>query len=185
MKNILLFFGITCISFVLLSCTSTTPPTGSGTDVEQTNATGSQTQQTNSPTSQEDVEAYIGLTLPDAQALAEKNGDMFRVIEEDGKPLPTTRDFRPGRINATVLQGKVTFVEIEGTETVYDANSWEAIIPETCMNFFDGCNNCVRNPDNGIVACTQKACFQYKRPQCLNNVTEENQETDVWNSASE
>lgn len=59
---------------------------------------------------------YLGLTETDAGALAESNGVPFRVVERDGEMLPTTRDYRPGRVNAVVEAGLVTSYTIEGTE---------------------------------------------------------------------
>lgn len=57
---------------------------------------------------------YIGLTEAEAEALAAANDVMFRVVERDGEMLPTTRDYRPGRINATVDDGMVTRYLVEG-----------------------------------------------------------------------
>lgn len=53
---------------------------------------------------QEKIADYKGLSVKDAQILAEQNGVSFRVVEQDGRPLPATMDYRPGRINA-VAQG--------------------------------------------------------------------------------
>ena len=53
---------------------------------------------------------FVGLTLEKAQALAKEHNLMHRVVMVDGKPRPTTRDFRPERLNFTVEQGKVTKV---------------------------------------------------------------------------
>jgi len=60
--------------------------------------------------------SYNGLTIDAARDLAAENGVAFRVVELDGVPQPTTRDFRPGRINATVVDGIVTDYTIEGKE---------------------------------------------------------------------
>ena len=57
---------------------------------------------------------YAGLTLE--QAL-EKSGSLnipFRIVILDGQPQPTTRDYLPGRINATVTNGVVVSFEREG-----------------------------------------------------------------------
>lgn len=59
---------------------------------------------------------YINLTVVDAQKLAQSNGDAFRIVVEDGETQPTTRDFRLGRINATVEKGIVVSYIIEGEE---------------------------------------------------------------------
>lgn len=64
----------------------------------------------------ESSEGYVGLSEEDAAALAESQGELFRVVERDGDMLPTTRDYRPGRINATVADGVVTSYTVEGEE---------------------------------------------------------------------
>ena len=51
-------------------------------------------------------------------------------------------------------------------QTQYDMNSWKEIIGSDCRAFFDGCNNCVREPGK-MAACTRKACAVYQRPRCL------------------
>jgi membrane-bound inhibitor of C-type lysozyme len=53
--------------------------------------------------------------------------------------------------------------------SVYDQDSWRQIIPEECRAYFDGCNNCRRNPETGIAACTRKACMTYTKPYCLDD----------------
>ena len=55
----------------------------------------------------------------------------------------------------------------EAASGEYNANSWQTIISDTCRVYFDGCNNCTRNMNNGIAACGRKACFQYQEPKCL------------------
>lgn len=56
---------------------------------------------------------YLGLSVAEAQAKAKENGVDFRIAEEDGKANALTADLRPGRVNATVKNGKVTSVDIE------------------------------------------------------------------------
>ena len=56
---------------------------------------------------------YLGLSVAEAQAKARENGVDFRIAEEDGKANALTADLRPGRVNATVKNGKVTSVDIE------------------------------------------------------------------------
>lgn len=57
---------------------------------------------------------FLGLTEAEAEALAEENGLIFRVVERDGEPLAMTMDFRPGRINASIMGGEVVSYYIEG-----------------------------------------------------------------------
>lgn len=63
---------------------------------------------------EESTETYTGLTVEEAQELAGENGVMFRVVMEDGEMRPATKDYRPGRINATVENGEVVSYEVEG-----------------------------------------------------------------------
>jgi membrane-bound inhibitor of C-type lysozyme len=52
-----------------------------------------------------------------------------------------------------------------GDVPVYDMNSWKTIIADDCRAFFDGCNQCVREPGKAA-ACTRMACAEYQQPQC-------------------
>lgn len=63
---------------------------------------------------------YINLTVAAAEAKATTDGVLFRVVEKDGQQLPTTRDYRPGRINAVVTDGIVTDYTVEGMNPVPD-----------------------------------------------------------------
>lgn len=56
---------------------------------------------------------YVGLSLEDAQKLAQEKGVEFRIVAQDDEFFPVTADLRPGRVNATVNSGMVTAVEIE------------------------------------------------------------------------
>ncbi|PID70653.1 hypothetical protein CSB37_01035 [bacterium DOLZORAL124_38_8] len=58
--------------------------------------------------------SFFGLPEKRAVALAKQNKVDFRVVERDGNPLPTTRDYRPGRINAVVKDGKIVSFTVEG-----------------------------------------------------------------------
>ena len=62
--------------------------------------------------------SYIGMTTSEANMEAKSDGAMFRVVEEDGRPQPTTRDFQEGRINAVVEGGIVTEFYIETNDPV-------------------------------------------------------------------
>lgn len=56
----------------------------------------------------------------------------------------------------------------EESETVsYNQNSWKDMIPDTCTQFFDGCNNCSKAEGAEMAACTRKACAMYEKPECL------------------
>lgn len=49
----------------------------------------------------------------------------------------------------------------------YDQDSWQKVIPEDCLHFTDGCNQCSRSAEGGVAACTRKTCFHYEMPRCL------------------
>ena len=59
-----------------------------------------------------------------------------------------------------------------GDAPEYDANSWQSVIADDCRAFFDGCNNCRREPGK-IAACTRMACAVYQQPRCLDTQTPE------------
>ncbi len=118
------------------------------------------------------IKDYIGLSVEEAQKLAQSNGVPFRVVMKDDQPLPATMDWRPGRINAEVKSDIVTGYQIEGQETeeevqTFDQNSWKEIIADDCQSFSDGCNNCRREAGSDVAACTRKACQNYEKPKCL------------------
>lgn len=59
-----------------------------------------------------DIEQFarslIGMTEEAAQKSTEEAGYQFRVVSRDGKPLPSTSDLRPDRINVAILDDQVT-----------------------------------------------------------------------------
>ncbi len=50
---------------------------------------------------------------------------------------------------------------------VFTEESWKELISDQCSSYFDGCNNCVRQPGQDIAACTRKMCAEYAEPRCL------------------
>lgn len=64
--------------------------------------------------------ALINMTTTEAVAYAEANDILFRIVEIDGEPQPTTEDYRPGRINASVENDVVVSYTVEGEEVVED-----------------------------------------------------------------
>lgn len=128
-------------------------------------------QQSSSAEAMTGAEAYVGLTVSEAEELAGENRVPFRVIVLDGQPLPATMDYRPGRVNAAVEGDTVVSVDIEGEgevmEKQYSADSWKTMIPGSCTAFFDGCNTCQRAEGSEVAACTKKFCQKYEMPRCL------------------
>lgn len=57
---------------------------------------------------------FLGLSVTDAEHLANQHNIPFRVVQRDGELLPTTRDLRPGRINAVINDDVVTAYDVEG-----------------------------------------------------------------------
>ncbi|MDA7514508.1 hypothetical protein N8513_00755 [bacterium] len=53
---------------------------------------------------------YVGMEKKRAIQRAQKSGNRFRIIEEDGKRMRVTKDYRPERLNFTIQSGKVTRV---------------------------------------------------------------------------
>ncbi|RDV28192.1 hypothetical protein DXV75_04345 [Alteromonas aestuariivivens] len=50
--------------------------------------------------------------------------------------------------------------------TGFNSDSWKTMIPQSCEQYFDGCNQCRRGP-SGVAACTRKFCAEYQQPACL------------------
>ena len=124
---------------------------------------------------------YVGMTVEQATEKAASENVPFRVVMENGTALPATMDYRPGRINATTENGIVVGYDVEGAEneavTVYDQNSWRALIPDSCGTFFDGCNNC-RRMKGGEAGCTKMFCESYEKPVCTDDKEAGSQEED-------
>lgn len=97
MRKFLVVLMVVCLNLVLWGCSSNSEVNlEDEVDLEESDS------------------GYVGLSVEEATDLAAENGVMFRVVEEDGEFLPATMDFRPGRINATVVDGKVVSFEVEG-----------------------------------------------------------------------
>ena len=58
---------------------------------------------------------WFALTEADAVAKAKEQGLLLRVVERDGRGLPTTRDFRKGRLNISLMHGLVMRQTSEGS----------------------------------------------------------------------
>lgn len=57
---------------------------------------------------------------------------------------------------------------------VYDANSWQTMIEDSCKTYFDWCNTCTRIEWSTEAACTMAYCEEYSEPKCLDEeVTQE------------
>jgi hypothetical protein len=62
------------------------------------------------PAVDETHQRFIGLDEQAALKLAAELKRPFRVVSRDGERLMVTKDFRPERINATVMKGVITAV---------------------------------------------------------------------------
>ena len=58
------------------------------------------------------MDDYVGLSLGEADVLAAKRGEQWRVRSVDGSPKILTRDYKPGRINFDVVDGLVVKVSL-------------------------------------------------------------------------
>lgn len=89
----------------------------------------------NPPTTEPEAEAtpedLIGMTTAKATTYAAEHDLLFRIVEIDGEPQPTTKDYRPGRINAAVENGVVVSYKIEGEDTPAEAGAHDKIIGMT------------------------------------------------------
>lgn len=81
-------------------------------------------------------EDFRGKTEAEALAFAEKMSVPFRVVKRDGQNLPTTKDFRIGRINAEVEKGLVVDYQVEGQEkpVIEDSKPVEAPVSKAYLN---------------------------------------------------
>ena len=57
----------------------------------------------------------------------------------------------------------------ENNEEEYNSESWNTIIPDSCVNFFDGCNTCFKIEGSDQAGCTKMACAKYDEPKCLDD----------------
>lgn len=59
------------------------------------------------------ADLYVSLPIEEAGALADANGEDWRVINLDGVPQEHEQDLRPDRLNFTVVDGVVVFVQTD------------------------------------------------------------------------
>ena len=64
---------------------------------------------------EEDIieKTYIWLPITQATTQATASGMILRVVKEDGIEIPSTEDYRPGRINVEINKGIITDLDIE------------------------------------------------------------------------
>lgn len=74
---------------------------------------------------------YKGLTVSQAEEISQARGEQFRVIEIDGQPQPTTRDFQEGRINASVTAGVITAYTVETNSPAAEATGTTEVTKTT------------------------------------------------------
>lgn len=60
----------------------------------------------------------------------------------------------------------------EQEPVTYTETSWQEMIDASCQSYFDGCNNCRRNLETGLAACTRKFCAEFEQPRCLDQEME-------------
>jgi len=75
---------------------------------------------------------------------------------------------------SALLLISATAADAGGDAPGYDMNSWKFIIADDCRSFFDGCNQCVRDPGKEIAACTRMYCAEYQRPRCRDDEDAQN-----------
>ncbi|MFN8184953.1 MAG: META domain-containing protein [Candidatus Nanopelagicales bacterium] len=56
--------------------------------------------------------SLVGMKVARARKTAQAQGYDFRVVSVDGQSKPVTMDYRPDRLNATVVDGRVTEVTV-------------------------------------------------------------------------
>lgn len=176
MKKHLSLSLLMAASLLLAACTSSTPGTPSPTTLDPVAV----------DVMPDSNDSFEGLTVEMAESMAAEKEVPFRIIMQGGEPLPATMDYRPGRINATVENGIVVGVVIEGMEDFpepiterEDEIVFEPLPPEICVSYFDGCNNCRKEPGSYVATCTEKFCEEYGTPRCLDDEMEATEETTL------
>ena len=71
-----------------------------------------------------DTEVLLGMTKQEAEAFASEHNVLFRVVKEDGQFYAVTKDYRIGRINATIEKGIIVDYFIEGNEKSEEKDEW-------------------------------------------------------------
>ena len=95
--------SVILLPFLIVACQpkhSPNPPNSESTEAAETQDAAAK------PT----PESFVGLELKAAQEKADKADLPHRVVHQDGKDFPVTRDYRPERLNFTVEKGIVTKV---------------------------------------------------------------------------
>lgn len=61
--------------------------------------------------------SLIGHPRADAETALNASGQNWRPVEIDGRSLPITEDWNPGRLNVTFARGRLTQIDVEGGKT--------------------------------------------------------------------
>lgn len=91
-------------------------------DAELAALSGAET--TTTTTIVQSADLYVSLPIEDAGALADANGEDWRVITLDGVPQLHQQDIRPNRLNFTVVDGLV--VSVQTDSQMYDSPDMDA-----------------------------------------------------------
>ncbi len=57
----------------------------------------------------------------------------------------------------------------DNSNNKYNTESWKSLIPNSCLKFNDGCNECIRDNEKDTPGCTKKFCEIYQKPFCLDD----------------
>ncbi|MDF1851870.1 MAG: hypothetical protein P1U85_13610 [Verrucomicrobiales bacterium] len=106
MKKSIFFLFVSL--FFLSACTVEEEPPASPDPGEETTEVPAETE---TPVSESKDNDFLGLSLEEAEALAEKRGMPHRVISVDGEARPASADYRPDRVSFEIEDGKVTKVD--------------------------------------------------------------------------
>ncbi len=77
-----------------------------------------------------------------------------------------TLPWSKNELNSNTNQPNINQVNNNENASAYDADSWKTLIPENCLRFNDGCNDCFRSEAGATAGCTKKACAVYQKPSC-------------------
>jgi hypothetical protein len=97
----------------------------------------------------------------------DKTNITIKIGEESEKTDKTDVNYYAIAYKVSKSVSKITFKKGVQKEVIKNsASESKSKIPESCLEWFDGCNSCGRVGAEGIPVCTEKACDTYKAFKC-------------------
>jgi len=97
----------------------------------------------------------------------DKRNITINIGEESKKRVKSDINYYAIAYKVSKSINKITFKNGVQEEVIKNsASEAKSKIPESCLEWFDGCNSCGRVGEEGIPVCTEKACDTYKAFKC-------------------